>query len=806
MAERTIKFIYNGQELIIRAQKDKQMKEIIQGYLTKIQKEQKDIYFLYNGLVLDTNKTLNEINSTSKEIVILAYDIINNDGNIDKEKETEINYSKDIICPTCGESSIVTFSVYKLNLTSCDNGHELRNILFENFKNSQKINEGQIKCNKCGNKKENTFDQKFYVCHDCKINLCPLCETKHNRSHKIFDYESKKYICKIHGEKMISFCNQCKKNLCDLCTLEHDKNHKIIYHREIIDNSKITNLEELRNKIDELKNEVDKIINDLNQFLNNLEIYYYINNNLVKHFNINNKNFQTLSNMKNLNDFNNKIIKDINDIIKEITVEKKFLFLEKVCIQMSGKFEISLKYNTEKGEDLTIFGKEFVEKNKNNFRMKIGKEIRELNYLIDKSQIKEKIFEIKLIQVKEINDLSKMFDMCSNLLSISDELNLLDTTNVTDMSCMFSSCSSLKSLPDISNWKTENVKKMYCMFSGCKSLLSFPDISKWDFSNVNSLGGIFIDCPKKISLPKLPEISLFGGYMLEKQFLKFLDIFKVSLLKEEKKENQFEINIGSKDINSASLQILSLDKNQCEKAFEISKDYLKNNQWMLSLNIEIKEETNAWEQLKPYINQIPIVKEKYEFKYRILGKKLYLDLISMYNNPYKEILKCLLETCELDLSLKSGFDATQLLKEISKDEKINESESSFFILLKSSKNISDILQLLYESSKEVNYNNKTIIQINDFNINHFKNKKCFEFTSEQINKYLSVFHNLYTYLKDLILSNLKPFLDGYGLTKEFINMKLDNVKLLFYSPDCKNGLSICLKINKITEVLEQLLN
>ena len=45
-----------------------------------------------------------------------------------------------------------------------------------------------------------------------------------------------------------------------------------------------------------------------------------------------------------------------------------------------------------------------------------------------------------------------MFNNCSNLLSISDELNLLDTTNVTYMSKMFEGCSSLKSLPDISNW------------------------------------------------------------------------------------------------------------------------------------------------------------------------------------------------------------------------------------------------------------------------------------------------------------------------------------------------------------------
>jgi surface protein len=190
---------------------------------------------------------------------------------------------------------------------------------------------------------------------------------------------------------------------------------------------------------------------------------------------------------------------------------------------------------------------------------------------------------------------------------------------------MFSSCSSLKSLPDISNWKTENVKEMYLMFSGCKSLLSFPDISKWDFSNVYSLKWIFIGCPQKISLPKLPEISLFGGYMYEKQFLKFLDILRVSLLKKDKKENQFEINIGSKDINNASLQIKSFDKNQYEEDFEIPSDYLKKAQWIISLNIELKEESYEWEQLRAFLDNIPKIKEKYELKFRKIGKKIYFD-------------------------------------------------------------------------------------------------------------------------------------------------------------------------------------
>ena len=234
---------------------------------------------------------------------------------------------------------------------------------------------------------------------------------------------------------------------------------------------------------------------------------------------------------------------------------------------------------------------------------------------------------------------------------------------------------------------------------------------------------------------------------------------------------------------------------------------MKKDKLVISLNIELKEEMIIWEQLKPYLDNIKI-KEKYELKFRKIGKKLYLDLISMDKNPYKEILKCLLDTCEFDLSLKSGFDATQLLKEISKGEKkIESDDSSFFILLKTSKNISDILQLFCETSKEVNFNNKNINQINNFNIKYLQNKNCFEFTSEQISKYRSEFYGLYKYLKGFIIGSLKPLVNSFQMKKEeIVEMNLDNIKLLFYIPEGKNGLSICLKINKITEVMGQLLN
>ena len=55
MAERKIKFIYNGEEIIIQCKKEETTKEILERYLTKIQKTPEDVYFLFNGAILDFN-------------------------------------------------------------------------------------------------------------------------------------------------------------------------------------------------------------------------------------------------------------------------------------------------------------------------------------------------------------------------------------------------------------------------------------------------------------------------------------------------------------------------------------------------------------------------------------------------------------------------------------------------------------------------------------------------------------------------------------------------------------------------------
>ena len=95
------------------------------------------------------------------------------------------------------------------------------------------------------------------------------------------------------------------------------------------------------------------------------------------------------------------------------------------------------------------------------------------------------ILEIKLTGIKNITNMSDLFNDCKYLLNIN-EISEMDTSNITDMSRIFSNCESLISLPDISKWNTFNAIEMNGIFDYCASLISLPDISNWNISNVIS--------------------------------------------------------------------------------------------------------------------------------------------------------------------------------------------------------------------------------------------------------------------------------------------------------------------------------
>ena len=88
----------------------------------------------------------------------------------------------------------------------------IENILLEKYENTQEIDISKIICNICKiNNKGHTFNNNFFVCNTCKENICPLCKSKHDKEHKIINYEQKDYICDMHNELYIKYCTTCKK-------------------------------------------------------------------------------------------------------------------------------------------------------------------------------------------------------------------------------------------------------------------------------------------------------------------------------------------------------------------------------------------------------------------------------------------------------------------------------------------------------------------------------------------------------------------------------------------------------------------
>ena len=105
--------------------------------------------------------------------------------------------------------------------------------------------------------------------------------------------------------------------------------------------------------------------------------------------------------------------------------------------------EIILQYII-KDKEIQIFGTNFVNNNKNNCKM--------------------------IIEGNEMELKDKINNITNNIL----EIKLKGIKNITNMSCMFENCSSLNSLPDISKWNTSNVNNMSDMFDGCSKLSKIP--------------------------------------------------------------------------------------------------------------------------------------------------------------------------------------------------------------------------------------------------------------------------------------------------------------------------------------------
>ena len=311
-----VSFTYKGTEIIIQSQSSEQMNEICKRFVYKVGININSVFFIYDGKKIDGELTFfqlaNENDKKENKMKVLVYDIgkITNTGDFSKSKE--------IICPQCGdENMLINIKNYRISLSGCKNGHNTDNLLFDNFINTQKIDLSKIICNKCNKtNKRDAYKNEFFRCIKCKMNLCPICKSKHDTSHNVINYDEKNYICPYHHCFYIKYCSQCIKNICIYCEKKH-KNHDIIYLGDILPNKEksVNILKELKEYIDKFNVDIRNIINKLNQVRENTNTYYNIAYDIIHNYEIQNINYHLLQNINELNNFNNIILKDIKEVI-----------------------------------------------------------------------------------------------------------------------------------------------------------------------------------------------------------------------------------------------------------------------------------------------------------------------------------------------------------------------------------------------------------------------------------------------------------------------------------------------------------
>ena len=524
-----VEFDNSQQITVIQTKLNEPFKNVINKYLQVSSLDSNNVFFIADGRQINPEeKVLNQINSINKESKKMRILVLIMERSIIYQ---EYEKSKDIICPKCFEPCRIKFENFQIYLYDCVNNH-ISNLKIKDFFDSQKINLVNIKCQKCKIKnKANCPKNEFYKCLTCNKNICLICKSLHQKHHQIINYDQKNYVCNKHNDPLIKYCTKCNKNICSICDVEHYKHKKITFNKMKLNiNEMNDDLKDMKKEIDIFNNNIKDMVDKLYELMNIVNIFYEINNNIINNYDSNNKNYQILKNIKEIN--NNEIYNQIYNIntmnniknkitsiidlynninlIKEINneqiIENKQILINHNNISFNKKLsKITIIYSIDKKNNVKIFGSNFVKNNRDNCYLLIDRKRNELcDYLeLNKNQKKKDTLKIELIETKIIDKMNDIFYDCNSLISLPDFDNW-DMTYVTDISYMFYNCSLLISLPDISKWNTEYVTNMSYIFYYCYSLKSLPDVSHWNTENVINMSHMFYYFR---SLTSLPDIS-----------------------------------------------------------------------------------------------------------------------------------------------------------------------------------------------------------------------------------------------------------------------------------------------------------
>ena len=285
------------------------------------------------------------------------------------------------------------------------------------FKNEKYFKSGEIISNYLNN--INSFDDK-------KFTRCRNCNSNNN----------------------YNYCTKCQKHLCMNCSANNEEcNHVLI------------NLQNLTNLTNDAKRDIINIIK---------KIFIKLKRENPKEKS--QKIFDEKELDSNIHQDKIEISESIEDYEKQDDIElihriigvnyydyfhynnifecKKYL--ENRYNACYNKCCLIINYNTEKlkiGDDIQIFGGDFVENNRDKFFLIINNEYSEL---ISRTKIRDEYLEIILVQISDnaIRDLSCMFQNCNCLkdFEIFKDHDLINFNNAEDISFMFNGCTQIETL------------------------------------------------------------------------------------------------------------------------------------------------------------------------------------------------------------------------------------------------------------------------------------------------------------------------------------------------------------------------
>ena len=376
------KFTYNGSFTSIQCSKSDTMKDIIDKYISKTELDINKIYFLYGGSIINKELSVNDLTKGNENTINILVSEIEEEK---KPEKKELKKSNVIVCSICKEICKLAIEDYQIKLYGCENGHTIKDISVNDLSKTQYIDESKIICDICksANKKEQ-YNKLFHYCNECKQKICPLCKSKHDKSHNIIDYDKRNYMCYKHNEKFISYCNDCNKNLCYNCETGHNKDHIRVSFQDF--NINKDNLSQIikgyQGMVTKVNEKIEAIITNLNELKKNIANYNDIFYNVLNNFEQENRNFYILNNINAL--FDNSIIRDLG----KISDNKK----DSICSDFKILMRMYTKMNINKVSNE-------LKKNQNEFELEEFKTVKYLN-----------LQEAKLLNIYGENSICTIFN------------------------------------------------------------------------------------------------------------------------------------------------------------------------------------------------------------------------------------------------------------------------------------------------------------------------------------------------------------------------------------------------------------